>query len=200
MAKVDTPAYGARSRQGRLVLGREHFCAVDASPITISTVDVARLWLTGGGVLGFSDDGDVEMVTPSGERIWSLAQGLGGAQKKLKYKGKLNQNEGREMKEKKESIKKTGDRQMEKLKRVEEFKTRQKEKNERKKKESEQTTHKNKRRRKRIFSRNDGAARDASANENAPSPSQGTPPSQNVLGRVLSWARPSRKGAGGQSG
>ena len=88
VAKVGTPAYGARSRQGRLVLGREHFCAVDASPITISMVDVARLWLTGGGVLGFSHDGDVEMVAPSGERIWSLSQGLGSNQKK--YKGNLN--------------------------------------------------------------------------------------------------------------
>ncbi|CAM9296988.1 unnamed protein product [Laminaria digitata] len=248
VAHITAPEHGARSEQGRLFLGREYFCSVDASPATVSTVDVAQLWLKGGGVLAFSDDGDVEMVGPSGELVWSLAQDQGGEkvkktgivtrkerhelekakraqnanrlvkveEAKLK-RAEIESNErehkrlrkeredealkGAEEKKKDARRKQLEQKEQDKRKRAEEFKRRQKERREAKKKRREEAKQERKARRKRLFGWNDDAAGDATANDNVSSaPSQGTPPGNSVFVRVLSWARPSPKGAGGHSG
>ena len=75
VARTGAPVYGARSRLGRLMLGKERFCGVDASPTTISSRSLATVWRKGGGILGFTEDGDLEMVTPSGDVIWAIVEG-----------------------------------------------------------------------------------------------------------------------------
>lgn len=71
VARMGTPVYGARSRLGQLVLGAERFCGVDASSATLSSRSLAAVWRKGGGILRFTLDGDLEMVTSSGDLIWS---------------------------------------------------------------------------------------------------------------------------------
>ncbi|CAN0046430.1 unnamed protein product, partial [Laminaria digitata] len=77
VARMGTPMYGARSRLGQLVLGQERFCGVNASAATISSRSLAKIWRDGDGILGFTENGDLEMVTPSGDVVWSYAEGGG---------------------------------------------------------------------------------------------------------------------------
>ena len=222
MAHVAAPEYGARSQQGRLLLGQEHFCSVDASPATVSGVDVAQLWLTGGGVLGFSDDGDIEMVAPSGKCIWSLAQALGGDQ--VNYKGNRNRNDERQLNEKnmESTQNKTDNIENRILERAEEFKLRKKQRHDNAWKEREEIKQQKRARREEIKQQkqarrdeikqqqrasrknspewNDGAASGGRSDIASPS-SESTLPRQNIFVRVWSWARqPSPKESSGQSG
>lgn len=50
VAKMDKPEYNATSQQGLLMLGREHFCRVDASPVLM--MHFAQLGRRGGGFFG----------------------------------------------------------------------------------------------------------------------------------------------------
>ena len=47
------------------------------SAATISSRSLAKIWRDGGGILGFTENGDLEMVTPSGDVVWSYAEGGG---------------------------------------------------------------------------------------------------------------------------
>lgn len=221
VAHVAAPEYGARSQQGRLLLGQEHFCSVDASPATVSGVEVAQLWLTGGGVLGFSDDGDLEMVGPSGKRVWSLAQVLSGEQ--TNHKEDCNNNDKSQLNEKHTSTQhKTANIENRKLERAEEFKLRKNQRHDNawKKREEmklqkramrEEIKRQKQVRREEIKQQqrasktnspewNDGKANDAGSDIASPL-SEATLPRQNIFVRVWSWARQtSPAGGGGQSG
>ena len=229
VARIDAPEYGARSVKGRLVLGREYFCAMDASAAATHTMNLAQQWLEGEGegegIVGFSDHGDLEMVTPSGELVWSLArtQGddkkkeIGASRKEIKQALKERKREKRQIeKENREErrLRKAESyssrftdtsenrKKQEEAARRETGKTeaRQKNDDESKRRRDEETKAKQKGKggRKSLFGWNDGAAGDA-VKDSPGYPAQGEPPRQTLFGRIFRSARPSPNGAGGQA-
>lgn len=199
VVRMGTPVYGARSRLGQLVLGQERFCGVDASAVTLSSRSLAKVWRKGGGILGFTEEGDLEMVTRSGDVIWSHAARHGFDE--IEVRRKMN-NKVIKMLEKKHA-----EERRKRLARIEKdldqtVKRRQKESE--KEGASEDTEKdgakkKKTRRRKRVFGSNNDAAGEA-ATDGTSTTAEGRPHAENAFVRVFSWGRSSPKGAGGQSG
>ena len=73
--------FGARFVHGQLVLGAEYFCSLFRTPVPpeLNSADVMDFLLECDGHVGFSENGDLEIVVgdpPQSERIWSLAEEL----------------------------------------------------------------------------------------------------------------------------
>ena len=198
-AKMGTPVYGARSRLGRLLVGRERFCSVDATPSIATSMSLAKVLRKGGGILGFSKDGALEMVTASGDLVWSDAGGRGpnDAVALLKMSEKEIQEKNHEAKERR---KKKLERDLEltaKRRKLEKGKKNGKENKE----DSTNSPKKRKKGRRRIFrwDTRDMAA-SAEATDSANTATQGGPHGRNVVFSMLGWGRSSPNEAGGQSG
>lgn len=200
---MGTPVYGARSRLGQLVLGAERFCGVDASPATLSSRSLAAVWRKGGGILRFTLDGDLEMVTSSGDLIWSdnerhrfdelqFKSKMGPRTRKI-----LEKKHDRERRQRQERVAKD-------LEMTAKWRQLEEEKQETRKAEEEKDDHrkegkKKTRRRRRLFGRSDGVASETAADSTSTA-AEGSPHGRNVFTRVLGWGQPSPKGAGGQGG
>ena len=203
IARIGTPVYGARSRLGRLVLGAERFCGVDASPAVISSQSLVTVWRKGGGILGFTRGGELEMVISSGDVVWSLAEDHRFDE--LAVKARMNTKVIKMLEKKHDS------ERHKRLTRIAEHleltaKRRKKEEAKdggRKKKEKDDSEKKKKKKkkrwRKRVFQWKGGKASEAATDSTSPT-AEGRPHGRNAFMRVLGLGRPSPKGAGGQGG
>lgn len=202
IASIGTPVYGARSRLGRLVLGAERFCGVDASPAAISSRSLATVWRKGGGILGFTNGGNLEMVTLSGDVIWSNAEGHRFDE--LAIKGRMPTKVAKMLEKKHEQERQ---KRLERIARDLELTAKRRKMEEEKdggrkekdKEKDDSATKKKPRRQKRVFQWKDGEAGEA-ATDSTSTTAEGRPHERSAFMRVLGLGRPSPKGAGGQGG